>query len=57
MQESIEVPKMGESVASGIIAVWLKSDGDRVEEGDELFELETDKATLATFNANDGSMQ
>jgi len=56
MQESIEVPKMGESVASGIIAVWLKSDGDRVEEGDELFELETDKATLAVPSTVSGRL-
>lgn len=56
MQESIEIPKMGESVASGIIAVWLKSDGDRVEEGDELFELETDKATLAVPSTVSGTL-
>ena len=47
MKENIRVPKMGESVERGIIAVWLKADGEAVAEGDELFELETDKATLA----------
>ena len=47
MKEKVSVPKMGESVERGIIAVWLKADGEIVEEGDELFELETDKATLA----------
>lgn len=43
----IKVPSVGESVSSGILAVWLKKDGDFVREGDELFELETDKATMA----------
>ena len=47
MKEKISVPKMGESVSSGIIAAWLKTDGETVYEGDELFELETDKASLA----------
>ena len=43
----IRVPSVGESVSSGILAVWLKKDGEFVQEGDELFELETDKATMA----------
>ncbi len=47
MKEKIEVPKIGESITSGIIAAWLKADGELVAEGEELFELETDKATLA----------
>ncbi|MAG13836.1 MAG: dihydrolipoyllysine-residue succinyltransferase [Spirochaetales bacterium] len=47
MKKNIAIPEMGESVAGGIIAVWLKGDGEAVQEGDELFELETDKATLA----------
>ena len=47
MKEKISVPKIGESVESGIIAVWLKADGEAVQDGDELFELETDKATLS----------
>lgn len=42
----IVVPNVGESVSSGIIATWLKKDGEAVEEGDNLFELETDKATM-----------
>ena len=47
MKEKINGPDRGESVSSGIIAAWLKVDGEFVAEGDELFELETDKATLA----------
>ena len=47
MKEDVQVPEVGESVSSGILATWLKQSGEMVEEGDELFELETDKATLA----------
>ncbi|MFW5815082.1 MAG: 2-oxoglutarate dehydrogenase complex dihydrolipoyllysine-residue succinyltransferase [Spirochaetota bacterium] len=46
MKKEIEVPEIGESVSSGILASWLKEDGERVDEGEEIFELETDKATL-----------
>jgi 2-oxoglutarate dehydrogenase E2 component (dihydrolipoamide succinyltransferase) len=47
MKQDIQVPEIGESVTSGILAAWLKSDGENVGEGEEVFELETDKATLA----------
>ncbi|MFW5683352.1 MAG: 2-oxoglutarate dehydrogenase complex dihydrolipoyllysine-residue succinyltransferase [Spirochaetota bacterium] len=46
MKKEIEVPEIGESISSGILAAWLKEDGAQVEEGEEIFELETDKATL-----------
>ncbi|HKK47514.1 MAG TPA: 2-oxoglutarate dehydrogenase complex dihydrolipoyllysine-residue succinyltransferase [Alkalispirochaeta sp.] len=46
MKQAVEVPQVGESVTSGILAVWNVSNGDYVHEGDEIFELETDKATL-----------
>jgi 2-oxoglutarate dehydrogenase E2 component (dihydrolipoamide succinyltransferase) len=46
MAEKILVPQAGESISSGILAEWLVKDGDLVEEGQDIFELETDKATL-----------
>ena len=46
MKTNIEVPEIGESISSGILAAWLKAEGARVDEGEEIFELETDKATL-----------
>jgi 2-oxoglutarate dehydrogenase E2 component (dihydrolipoamide succinyltransferase) len=42
---SITVPGVGESISEGILAKWLKSDGDTVKQGEPLFELETDKAS------------
>jgi 2-oxoglutarate dehydrogenase E2 component (dihydrolipoamide succinyltransferase) len=41
----ITVPGVGESIAEGILAKWLKPDGAAVKEGEPLFELETDKAS------------
>ena len=47
MSVEIKVPSAGESVTSGLLATWLKEDGATVAEGEELFEFETDKATIA----------
>ena len=47
MKSEIKVPPVGESVSTGTLANWLKKEGDRVSQGEDLFELETDKATVA----------
>jgi 2-oxoglutarate dehydrogenase E2 component (dihydrolipoamide succinyltransferase) len=47
MKEDVTVPSVGESVTSGILTAWLKAEGEGVEEGEDLFELETDKASVA----------
>jgi 2-oxoglutarate dehydrogenase E2 component (dihydrolipoamide succinyltransferase) len=41
----VKVPSVGESITEGILAQWMKSDGESVEEGESLYELETDKAS------------
>lgn len=46
MKQEIVVPQVGESITSGVVASWSRKSGDYVRDGDELFELETDKATL-----------
>lgn len=40
------MPQLGETVAEGKILTWFKSVGDRVERGEALFEVETDKVTI-----------
>ncbi len=40
------MPQLGETVAEGKISTWYKNVGDKVEAGDTLFEVETDKATM-----------
>ena len=47
MQVEIKIPEVGESITEGILAVWLVEDGEVVATGEELFELETDKVTMA----------
>src|SRR5215213_9510401 len=46
----ITMPRLSDSMEQGTIASWLKGDGDHVETGDELVEIETDKATM-TYEA------
>ncbi len=43
---SIKVPVLGESIVEATISRWLKQEGDRVNAGDTLVELETDKVTV-----------
>ncbi|HET9974634.1 MAG TPA: dihydrolipoamide acetyltransferase family protein, partial [Streptosporangiaceae bacterium] len=40
------MPKMGDAMEAGTLASWLKHEGDQVEVGDVLAEIETDKATM-----------
>jgi 2-oxoglutarate dehydrogenase E2 component (dihydrolipoamide succinyltransferase) len=47
MKQDVIAPSPGESISQGILAVWLKPDGATVEVGEEIFEFESDKATLA----------
>lgn len=42
----ITMPKLSESMQQGTILSWLKADGERIEAGDELAEIEADKATV-----------
>ena len=57
MKVEIKVPSPGESVTSGILSKWLKPDGASVKEGDELFDFETDKATLAVPATGAGTLK
>jgi 2-oxoglutarate dehydrogenase E2 component (dihydrolipoamide succinyltransferase) len=56
MKEDILVPSVGESITSGILTSWIKKEGEPVEEGEDLFELETDKATVAVPAPADGTL-
>jgi pyruvate dehydrogenase E2 component (dihydrolipoamide acetyltransferase) len=42
----VQMPKLSEAMESGKIIKWLKKEGDRVQSGDILAEVETDKADV-----------
>src|ERR1700730_2184121 len=46
----VAMPKLSDSMTEGTIVRWLKAPGVEVKQGDDLVEIETDKATL-TFEA------
>jgi pyruvate dehydrogenase E2 component (dihydrolipoyllysine-residue acetyltransferase) len=43
----IKMPRLSDSMQEGTILSWLHEEGEHVAEGDELVEIETDKATMA----------
>jgi pyruvate dehydrogenase E2 component (dihydrolipoamide acetyltransferase) len=46
MLQEVRMPALGQTTDELRITGWLKSEGDIVKQGDSLFEVETDKATL-----------
>jgi pyruvate dehydrogenase E2 component (dihydrolipoamide acetyltransferase) len=51
----IVMPRLSDSMEQGTILTWLKEDGDEIAVGDELVEIETDKATM-TYQAEVGGV-
>jgi pyruvate dehydrogenase E2 component (dihydrolipoamide acetyltransferase) len=47
----VAMPRLSDSMEEGTILKWLKSDGDEVQRGEELVEIETDKANM-TYEAD-----
>jgi pyruvate dehydrogenase E2 component (dihydrolipoamide acetyltransferase) len=45
MATEIKLPRLGQGMESGTIVKWLKSEGEKVEKGEPLYELDTDKVT------------
>ena len=45
MSSQVTLPRLGQGMESGTIVRWLKAEGDTVEKGEVLYELDTEKAT------------
>src|SRR5699024_9363653 len=54
--EVITMPLLSDTMEEGTIASWSKKEGDDVEEGDILAEIETDKATMEFESFYDGKL-
>jgi 2-oxoglutarate dehydrogenase E2 component (dihydrolipoamide succinyltransferase) len=54
MPVEIRVPPLGESLVDAVVGTWLKSEGDAVNRGETLVELETDKVNLDVAATEDG---
>jgi 2-oxoglutarate dehydrogenase E2 component (dihydrolipoamide succinyltransferase) len=53
----VRIPSLGESVRQGVIARWIKQNGDTVAVDDPLLELETDKATVEIPATASGTLE
>jgi pyruvate dehydrogenase E2 component (dihydrolipoamide acetyltransferase) len=56
MAEVINMPRLSDTMEEGVVATWLKQVGDKVEEGDILAEIETDKATMEFESFQNGTL-
>lgn len=54
MAEIIRMPRMSDTMEEGVLVGWQKKVGDKVEPGDILAEVETDKATMELESFYDG---
>ncbi len=45
MATEIKLPRLGQGMESGTVVRWLKQEGDRVEKGEPLYEVDTEKVT------------
>jgi pyruvate dehydrogenase E2 component (dihydrolipoamide acetyltransferase) len=50
----IVMPKLSDTMEEGAIANWLKKEGEAIDEGQDLVEIETDKATMAFASSAEG---
>jgi pyruvate dehydrogenase E2 component (dihydrolipoamide acetyltransferase) len=53
----IVMPRLSDTMEEGTILRWLKRDGEQVRRGEELVEIETDKATMAYESDQEGILQ
>ncbi|MEZ2415227.1 pyruvate dehydrogenase complex dihydrolipoamide acetyltransferase [Muriicola sp. E247] len=56
MAEIINMPRLSDTMEEGTVAKWLKKVGDKIEEGDILAEIETDKATMEFESFHEGTL-
>jgi len=54
MAEIVLMPKLSDTMTEGVVAEWHKKVGDKVESGDLLAEIESDKATMEFESFQEG---
>ncbi|MDV7400951.1 biotin/lipoyl-containing protein, partial [Arthrospira platensis SPKY1] len=54
MAEIIRMPRMSDTMEEGNIVNWLKNEGDKVDIGETIAEVETDKATMELDSYSEG---
>ena len=57
MAIELKMPALSPTMEQGTLAKWLKQEGDRIEAGDIIAEIETDKATMEFEAIDDGVLE
>jgi pyruvate dehydrogenase E2 component (dihydrolipoamide acetyltransferase) len=57
MVTEVIMPKMGQTMEKGRIIRWLKNEGEEVEKGEPLLEIETDKTTIEVEARDSGILR
>jgi pyruvate dehydrogenase E2 component (dihydrolipoamide acetyltransferase) len=56
MSSQVTLPRLGQGMESGTIVRWLKAEGDTVEKGEPLYELDTEKVTQEVEADSSGTL-
>ena len=56
MATVVKMPRLSDTMEEGTVSSWLKNVGDKVQEGDILAEIETDKATMEFESFHEGTL-
>src|SRR3954462_5079877 len=56
MASEVVMPRLSDSMEEGTILKWLVSEGDEVKRGQEIVEIETDKANMTYEADTDGAL-
>ena len=56
MAIELKMPALSPTMEEGTLAKWLKSEGDTIEPGDIIAEIETDKATMEFEAIDEGTL-
>jgi len=46
MDVEVIMPRLGQEMTQGTIVEWYKKEGEQVEQGEPLFQVDTEKATM-----------
>ena len=57
MATEFKMPMLGEVMEEGLIVNWLKQEGDTVARGENILEVETDKATMEVESTTSGVLK
>ena len=57
MAIEIKVPEMGESIVEATVGAWVKHEGDQIEAGETILELETEKVNLEVTAPATGTLE